>query len=256
MSFGNPAIALLLTSWDAWLFTAILVVAFPAYAWVQLFPGSRKASARRASRASVYATIIVALWSLTAGMWWVAHRHGLTLADFGLSLREPAKIARITGILALAAVAMLALNHLKLRRMPIAMLEKSAASVKSFFPHGASEFALFVLLALSAGFCEELLYRGWLLHLIAAATHSLALPLLLSSLAFGLGHAYQGPRGILGTGLIGLFFGFFFVWADSVVPVQALHALIDLGSGILGVQIVARLNAAGSTMFAPVQPQP
>ncbi len=43
-------------------------------------------------------------------------------------------------------------------------------------------------LAITAGFCEEFLYRGWLLNLTGAFLHSVRIGLLISSTFFGFAH--------------------------------------------------------------------
>ena len=77
------------------------------------------------------------------------------------------------------------------------------------------------------------------MNLIGASTGSVWVGLLLSSVAFGLGHAYQGPQGILATGFVGLVLGLIYVWIGSLVPVQILHACINLSSGLMCAYLMA-----------------
>ena len=52
-----------------------------------------------------------------------------------------------------------------------------------------------------------------------------------SSIAFGLGHIYQGPNGALKCGLVGVAFAVFYVLTGSIwLPIIA-HALFDAGQG-------------------------
>ena len=48
-----------------------------------------------------------------------------------------------------------------------------------------------------------------------------------SSLLFGLGHLYQGPFGVLGTTLIGLILGYYYMTRGRVLPLIISHALYD-----------------------------
>lgn len=109
-------------------------------------------------------------------------------------------------------------------------------------------------MAVSAGICEELLYRGWLLHLIGASTDSVWIGLLLSSVAFGLGHAYQGPQGILSTGFVGLVLGLIFVLVGSLITVQILHAFINLSSGLMCAYLLANLSKAPTPSYSVSPP--
>ena len=49
-----------------------------------------------------------------------------------------------------------------------------------------------------------------------------------SSVAFGLGHVYQGFKGVLMTTIAGLGLGLLFLLSGSLVPSMVLHALLDL----------------------------
>jgi uncharacterized protein len=48
-----------------------------------------------------------------------------------------------------------------------------------------------------------------------------------SALLFGLGHAYQGPLGIVGTGLIGLVLGWHYLKHGRMLPLIIAHGLYD-----------------------------
>jgi membrane protease YdiL (CAAX protease family) len=62
-----------------------------------------------------------------------------------------------------------------------------------------------------AAFMEEMVYRGWITARIAEAaglsSHAWIAGVLLSSVLFGLAHLYQGPSGVIATGLSGVLFG-------------------------------------------------
>lgn len=91
---------------------------------------------------------------------------------------------------------------------------------------------MFVVVALTAGFCEEFLYRGWLLSITGFALKSVWLGLLISSILFGFAHLYQGRTGIISTGVLGLVFGLIYLASGSLLPGQILHTLLDLNNGL------------------------
>jgi membrane protease YdiL (CAAX protease family) len=79
---------------------------------------------------------------------------------------------------------------------------------------------------------EELLFRGYLMTqlalLLPASLWGLAANLLISSLIFGLAHAYQGPSGVVSAGLIGLLIGIVFLASGFNLWLAILiHACID-----------------------------
>ena len=98
----------------------------------------------------------------------------------------------------------------------------------ALLPQTARERWLFAGVAVSAGVCEELLFRGFgmrLLALAGLAGWSLGAA---AALAFGLVHLYQGALGVIGTTLIGLLLALVYVATGSLLLPIILHVLIDL----------------------------
>jgi membrane protease YdiL (CAAX protease family) len=116
------------------------------------------------------------------------------------------------------------------RRAYAKAIRRHFEGLPGFLPDTAVERFGFALLSLTAGVCEEALFRGFLIRYLHEGP--LALPLLpalaAASLAFGLGHLYQGGRAVLSTGLAGAAFGLVFLLSGSLIPGIVLHALIDL----------------------------
>lgn len=97
-------------------------------------------------------------------------------------------------------------------------------------PRTAGERRLFAVVGITAGVCEEWLYRGFFLAVVAAVTGGLPAWALVvaAAVAFGLAHAYQGPAGILSTGLLGGGMAVMYLQTGSLLLPVVLHALIDL----------------------------
>jgi membrane protease YdiL (CAAX protease family) len=111
--------------------------------------------------------------------------------------------------------------------------------VAALLPRTAAERWVFALLALTAGICEEVLYRGFGLAALRWAAPGLGHPALIAitALAFGMAHLYQGGRGVALTGLAGAYFAWIAISTGSLVPVMVLHAILDLR--ILGLPLDA-----------------
>jgi membrane protease YdiL (CAAX protease family) len=105
------------------------------------------------------------------------------------------------------------------------------------------ELAVFVPVAITAGVWEELLYRGFLIWFLAPTT-GLAGAVLISSAIFGLGHAYQGWRGVLTTALVGLIFAVLYVASGSLWWLMLAHAIVDIYGGIAAFRIAALFRRA------------
>lgn len=110
--------------------------------------------------------------------------------------------------------------------------QQFSGKLADVMPRTRSELYWFGGVALTAGFCEEFLFRGYFIWTLApwlgwwgAAA--------LSVLAFACGHAYQGWSGVLRTGVVGMFFTLVVAIFESLWPAIALHALVDLGGGLI-----------------------
>ena len=109
------------------------------------------------------------------------------------------------------------------------------APVVRLMPASRAEFALFAVLACTAGICEEFLFRGYLLWY-----GSQFMPVLwagaLQAVLFGVAHFYQGRRGIVLTGFAGVFLTAVTFVSGSIWPAVLIHALMDLNAGDLALR--------------------
>jgi membrane protease YdiL (CAAX protease family) len=108
--------------------------------------------------------------------------------------------------------------------------ESAAHATLAVLPRSTSERRLFTVVGVTAGICEEWLYRGFFLAVVAAVSGGLPTGVLvvLAAVAFGLAHAYQGPAGIVTTGVLGGVMAAVYLQTGSLLLPVLLHALIDL----------------------------
>lgn len=100
-------------------------------------------------------------------------------------------------------------------------------------PRTPHERRLFAGLAVVAGVGEEVVFRGFLLAVLAPAFGDPWTALLVSSLAFGVLHAYQGPWGVVRTALLGGLFGASLVLTASLWPAMIVHVVYDWYGGLV-----------------------
>jgi membrane protease YdiL (CAAX protease family) len=110
---------------------------------------------------------------------------------------------------------------------------RSAEALKSFdyfLPATRTERHWWVLVCITAGFCEETLFRGFLLHYLHASpwTLNLTVALVISSLIFGLNHLYGGVGLVVGSAMTGFLLGLLFMLSGNLLLPIILHAFIDL----------------------------
>jgi len=88
-----------------------------------------------------------------------------------------------------------------------------------FMPTSATQFLNFIFLAVAAGFCEEVIYRGFMItylqELLGAGPLATAGVLVIPAVSFGLGHFYQGGKATVKIILMAILFGFFYLRTET-----------------------------------------
>ncbi len=106
------------------------------------------------------------------------------------------------------------------------------------------KFWAVLLLAPTAAFCEEFLYRGFLLAQLTQWLRSGVWAWVISSLAFGLAHFYQGWSGMVRASLLGALLAYPVVHSGSLYPSMLAHGLIDaLALAWLGPKLLQQESA-------------
>jgi uncharacterized protein len=109
----------------------------------------------------------------------------------------------------------------------------SLSNLGFIFPQGSTELTLWIGLSVTAGICEETIFRGYLQRQFIALTKNVPAGILLSAAAFGAVHAYQGFRSVVLIGMCGAMFGVLAHWRRSVRPGIIAHAWHDALIGVL-----------------------
>jgi hypothetical protein len=123
--------------------------------------------------------------------------------------------------------------------------EPPAHATLALLPRTRGERRLFTVVGITAGVCEEWLYRGFFLAVVSAVAGGLPTGALVAvaAVAFGLAHAYQGVVGIVTTGVLGGIMAALYLETGSLLAPVLLHALIDLRFLL----VPARVLPAGRT---------
>ena len=106
-----------------------------------------------------------------------------------------------------------------------------------FLPASATQFLNFIFLAVAAGVCEEVIYRGFMVtylrEVLGTTPLATAAVLIIPAISFGLGHFYQGGRAVLKIILMAILFGFFYLRTGTLWPLMLLHTAIDIVGGLM-----------------------
>ena len=138
-------------------------------------------------------------------------------------------VADLIAVISLAA--MLAPVAFAVRK-PSATFKLSLAVDKLRFvlPTTARERLWWALLSITAGICEECLFRSFLFQYLRSAPWQLGFgtAMAIACVLFGLGHLYQGGAAATGTGVLAFLFFLLFLGSGSLLIPMVLHALADL----------------------------
>jgi membrane protease YdiL (CAAX protease family) len=215
-----------------WLLLATLAVAMPAYSYARR---NWLARAAAQNRRAIYLRTMAMLWLIALAClfaWW---KHGRPFEALGFLL-PGGMVTTASGWVVAMIVAAIALRARTLARWTpekcVAMRERIGGT-EMVLPHTAAELYWFFGVALTAGICEEVLYRGYVMA-VAAPFVTVYGAIAVSAAIFGLGHFYQGLRGVAATAAIGAFLGAFYFFSGSLLWPILLHVLIDVNGGVTG----------------------
>jgi uncharacterized protein len=195
------------------------------------------AAFRRSAATNTLATLL-ALEAVLVGP-------GLDLADLGLRPVTAGDVLIALGLPATAAgtAAVLAIRSggISPDDDPLSFLRPRTPSERRWAAAGA----------VAAGTGEEIVFRGLF---IAAGTGMLGLPVwaaaVLAVILFGVGHRYQGVRGMITTGAAAVVFTVLYALTGNLIVPIALHITVDLVSLLLVPALLAR-NAGPAPTAAP-----
>lgn len=188
------------------------------------------------ARIWLYQRLLVLEWGLVAlvgGVVLLAPSVGWANLGLRLPVRAPDAVAVVLVVLVIAFL----VGSTRAVRRSVRRTESAAAltaaaprAVTALVPRSPVERRWFGLVAVTAGVCEELLYRGFLLAVVVAITpgiSDLAL-VVLGGVSFGLAHVYQGVVGVVTTSVLGAILTLLYVGTGTVLVPMLVHATIDL----------------------------
>jgi len=202
------------------------------------------------ARVKFYKDVLMWHWPLTIGLlaWWLLS--GNSLESAGLVPVADGRQRVAIGVGALVIIGhVIYLTMVSRNADKLTAIKEQMGELSNLAPQTGTERRLFDMVSITAGVCEEILYRGLLLSALMSLVGTWP-AVALSSFIFGLGHAYQGISGIVRTGSIGLVLALLTVSSGSLFIAIALHAVIDLTSGRIMGSALRMTNRAGQAKEA------
>ena len=189
------------------------------------------------SQVRIYLATMVYEWLFTAYVWWGLRRAGLSMRELiggrwksvedfllDIAIAVGAWMGALM-VIAMAAVAM-GMDH-------SGSIESARKQIGFLAPQSGLEVFLWVCLSATAGFCEEVLFRGYFQKQFTRLLRNRWIALIVVSILFGLGHGYEGPQRMVLIALLGVAFGAMSLLRKSLRPAMMAHTLQDTISGLL-----------------------
>ena len=109
----------------------------------------------------------------------------------------------------------------------------TARSVDALLPQSLPEILVWILVSLTAGFCEEIQSRGYLQQQFHALGGTIVGAVLGQGLIFGLMHSYQGWHQVIVISALGVLYGVLAAWRRNLRANMIAHAWSDIWEGWL-----------------------
>ncbi len=184
---------------------------------------------------STYIFTIAFEWILLAFVWWGLHmrrvpmksllgEHHKGWSGFGRNLAYAA-------VFWVIAYFVLAGSSLLLKALHVGK-PGPPQKVIALAPTTPLDFLMWFLVCLSAGICEELVFRGYLLRQFSSIGGKIWIGVVLSSLVFGASHGYEGMAVMIVIFVYGVLFCLLVLKSKSLVPGMIAHGWQDFFTGI------------------------
>ncbi len=178
----------------------------------------------------VYLAAICMDWAMLYYCWIGVHRRGATLAMLsGGRWRSARELLTDVAV----AIPFFVVSEAATYGLTRLLGPNSARTVDSLLPGNPVEVLVWTATCITAGVCEEIGFRGYVLRQLRALTGSTALAVVGQGLVFGLFHLYQGWKNALVIAGLGMLYGLLAVWRGNLRATIVSHAVTDFWEGWL-----------------------
>jgi|HubBroStandDraft_1064217.scaffolds.fasta_scaffold08456_3 membrane protease YdiL (CAAX protease family) len=213
----------------------LIVVVSPLVSYFYERPLLRGISSSR-QKMGFYGYVLLVQWPVAAIALWISAPANLFFPPEAQGPALPVYARILFGVL-LAAFFLLGLMPFfqslrgeKFRAAYASAYHRSLHDVSKLLPETHEERLWFAAISITAGVCEEILCRGFMLRYLDGIALKLPLTaaLIIAAAIFGINHIYQGKVGMLKTGIAGLAFGGLFLFTGNLLIPILMHIAIDL----------------------------
>lgn len=200
--------------------------------------------AKRGGKELLYGITMAMEWVMV-GYIWLGTRRRIAFRDLVGGRWDSVEAALIDialGVATLLFIYMVVMLGLSLALGLVSMhpehnarqIEEAKRTLGFMLPSTGIQVLMFLGLSATAGFCEEVIYRGYFQRQCTALTGTVAGGLIIQALLFGASHGYEGWKRMIIIGAEALVFGGVVLWRKSLRPCMVAHFSQDAIGGLLG----------------------
>lgn len=211
--------------------TLVLLLLLAAVAVAGYFSTHRQSADHNPHRWVFYVTTMAWEWLVFGYIYWGLRRRGKSFRNIAGDRWRGATnffqdIAIAFGFWIAALIILSLVAH-------VVHATGMAQAARILAPQNYLESILWVALSVTAGICEETIFRGYLQRQLVAWTRSAPVGVILSALLFGAGHIYQGTKSTVVIAVYGLLFGILAEARQNLRPGMMVHAWHDAITGLV-----------------------
>lgn len=124
----------------------------------------------------------------------------------------------------------------RVNEINVTAFASKSQKVVNYLPTSRQELSWFIMVAISAGFCEEVLFRMFVYE-FAIQYIGVIGSFLFTNVIFAITHIDTGMKNLVGAFILGLVFSLIFYFTQNIWIVVALHISIDFNTGVLGYRV-------------------
>lgn len=182
-----------------------------------------------------YLFIILQEWLMLAFVWW-----GLRMRKVPLSVllgerhrgwRGFGRDVAYAAVFWIGSLFVLGVVGLILEKLHVGS-PKAPMNVINLAPQNLLQYVLWGCICISAGICEELLFRGYLLRQFSSLGGKIWVGVVVSSLIFGCAHGYEGLANMIRIFIFGILFCMLLLKTKSIRPGIIGHAWFDFFTAV------------------------
>lgn len=200
------------------------------YPLLDYFNGKHKSQNKNVE----YLKICIFLWGLTSFMAYIFYIEELSVAklDYSIAFNWQNILAITLISIAIVYLVLLIKNIIPNEDLRQEIAHKFEPFI-DLMPTNKSQVLVFtLLLSVTAGICEELIFRAYLFNLTDIYSGTIG-AILISSLIFGFWHVYLGWQEVLRTSIMGAVLCSVYIFTDNIIIPIILHVFIDVYSGLI-----------------------